>query len=97
MRRAAKIDANQNALVDALRAGGASAFITSAVGNGFTDLVVGYCGGTFLIEVKNGNLPPSRRRLTPAQEKFHREWTGGPILLFETLEDVAAFLRDWNC
>lgn len=96
MRRAAKIDANQTRIVDALRAGGATVFITSAVGDGFPDLVVGYCGETFLIEVKDGAKAPSRRRLTADQERFHGAWTGGRLFVFESIADVEGFLRDWK-
>jgi len=80
MRRAAKIDGNQNEIVDALRAVGAQVAVTSAVGNGFPDLVVGYMHKgvrrVYMIEIKDGELPPSARKLTPEQARFHREWFG---------------------
>ena len=70
MRRAAKIDANQNEIVDALRLAGASVAITSAVGDGFPDLVVGYEGENYLLEIKDGKKSPSKQRLTPDQKIF---------------------------
>ncbi len=76
MRRAAKIDANQPEIVDGLRAVGASVEILSAVGNGCVDLLVGYKGGNYPIEVKDGSLPPSDRTLTPHQKSWHRDWQG---------------------
>lgn len=76
MRRAAKIDANQTAVVDALRSVGALVAITSGAGDGFPDLVVGFRGRVYPIEIKDGTLAPSDRRLTPQQVKFHREWAG---------------------
>ena len=42
IRRAAKIDDNQNELVALIRAMGVSVAITSAAHDGFTDLVVGF-------------------------------------------------------
>ncbi len=70
MRRAAKIDTNQNEIVDALRLAGATVAITSAVGGGFPDLVVGYECRNYLIEVKDGKKSPSKQRLTPDQKIF---------------------------
>lgn len=76
MRRAAKVDRNQGEIVRALRSVGASVAITSAVGGGFPDLVVGYRGRNFLIEIKDGEKVPSARRLTGAQERFVGAWRG---------------------
>lgn len=76
MRRAAKIDANQPAIVAALRKIGCTVAITSAVGSGFPDLVVARNRQNWLIEVKDGRLPPSARELTPDQLTFHTRWAG---------------------
>lgn len=76
MRRAAKIDGTQQEIVDALRAAGAKVAITAGVAGGFPDLVAGYRGRVYLIECKDGSLPPSRRQLTPEQRRFHSEWAG---------------------
>ena len=73
---AAKIDRNQPEIVAALRKAGASVAITSTAGQGFPDLVVGYRGVSYLIEVKDGELPPSARKLTTAQVKFRDNWRG---------------------
>ena len=68
MRRAARTDANHATIRDALRSVGCSVADTSAVGQGFPDLVIGFRGATMLIEVKDGSKAPSRRKLTPEQE-----------------------------
>lgn len=73
MRRAAKIDANQPAIVAALEAVGAHVTDLSGAGEGVTDLLVSYRGKWFPIEIKDGSLPPSKRALTPPQKKWHRE------------------------
>lgn len=70
-RRAAKVDVNQAAIVEALRAVGAKVADTSGAGKGFPDLVVQMRGVTLLVEVKDGD---KKWKLTPAQEKFHKEW-----------------------
>lgn len=76
MRRIARIDDNQNEIVKALRAVGASVAITSAVGQGFPDIVVGFRGYNYLIEIKDGSKPPSKRRLTVDEKDFHAAWNG---------------------
>lgn len=75
-RRAAKVDRNQPEIVEALRKCGASVAITSMVGAGFPDIVVGYQGKVFLLEIKDGDKPPSAQKLTPAQIEFRANWRG---------------------
>lgn len=88
-RRAAKIDSNQNEVVAALRAIGAVVAITSSLGKGFPDIVVGYRGTNFLIEIKDGNKPPSKQKLTPDEEMFHEEWSRqAPIHVVATAQEA---------
>lgn len=93
MRRAARIDANQNEIVNAARGVGCSVWITSAMGAGAPDLVIG-CPRTFqnfMVEVKDGSLSPSRRALTPDEAKFHRDWRG-QICIIESVEQLYRLL-----
>jgi Holliday junction resolvase len=83
MRVAAKIDANQEQVVLALRAVGASVQTLAAVGKGVPDLLVGYQGKTLLLEVKDGRKPPSARKLTEDQLKWHGAWRGGPLAVVD--------------
>jgi hypothetical protein len=76
MRRAARIDANQNEVVQVLRDVGASVAITSMVGKGFPDIVVGFRGRNYLIEIKDGSKPPSKRKLTSDEREWHDTWRG---------------------
>ena len=87
MRRAAKIDANQPDIVARFREWKFSVAITSAVGQGFPDIVVGYRQLNVLVEIKDEAQPKRFRKLTPDQEKFHKQWLG-PIVVVESLEDV---------
>jgi hypothetical protein len=73
---AARVDANQPGIVAGLRAAGCTVALAHAVGRGFPDLVVGYRGCTYLLEVKDGDKPPSARKLTPAQVDWHAAWRG---------------------
>lgn len=59
-----------------LRRCGASVQILSAVGKGCPDLLVGYRGKNYLLEVKDGKKKPSARRLTPDEEDFFLSWKG---------------------
>lgn len=93
MRRAARVDANQEQIVSALRAAGASVHSLASVGLGIPDLLVGYNGFTVLMEIKDGNKPFSQQRLTPAQQKFHKEWTGGSIAVVNSAEGALRILR----
>ena len=88
--RAAKIDANHEQVVSALRAAGASVQSLSGVGKGVPDLLVGFQGKTLLMEVKDGRKTPSERRLTEDQVKWHGAWRGGPLAV---VDGVDAALR----
>lgn len=92
MRRAAKVDANQEQVVEALRAAGASVQTLAAVGKGVPDLLVGYQGQTLLLEVKDGRKPPSERRLTEDQLKWHGAWRGGPLAVVDGPEAALRML-----
>lgn len=76
MRRAAKVDRNQPEIVAALRDVGASVQPLHSVGKGCPDLLVGFRGANYLLEVKDGRLAPSDRKLTAAQAEWHPAWRG---------------------
>ena len=88
--RAAKIDANHEQVVSALRAAGASVQSLAGVGKGVPDLLVGFQGKTLLMEVKDGRKTPSERRLTDDQVRWHGAWNGGPLAI---VDGVDAALR----
>lgn len=92
MRRANRIDDNQNEIVEALRKCGAYVRIISQ-GQGIPDLLVGYRGFTLLLEIKDGRKSPSQRELTPAEEKFFSEWTGGLIAVVNNVEEAIEILN----
>jgi len=91
MRRAARIDANQNNIVKALRAAGASVRVITQ-GDGIPDLLLGYNGHTLLMELKDGDKPPSARKLTEAEHKFFDEWKGGSLSIVNSVEEALAIL-----
>jgi len=97
MRHAAKTDDNQESIVRTLRAVGATVRHLHRVGDGCPDLLVGYRGQTFLLEIKDGSKPPSQQKLTPAQEVWHRTWKGLPVEVvrdeLEALEAIGVKAR----
>lgn len=78
MRYAARVDANQQAIVKALRDAGAFVWIIGLP----VDLLVGFSGQTYLVEVKDG----SKKRLTRLQEDFFASWCGGGLHRIESPE-----------
>jgi len=67
-----KPDGNQSEIVEALRAVGASVFLLHAVGCGCPDLLVGFRGVNYLLEIKCGR----HAKLTPAERRFFDVWSG---------------------
>jgi len=76
VRRAARTDGNQGAIVDALRAIGATVCSLAACGKGIPDLLIGYRAHNYLIEVKNPDKPAADRALTDDQVIWHDGWQG---------------------
>lgn len=96
MRRAAKVDANQGDVVDALRAIGATVEPLHRVGSGCPDLLVGFRAVNYLLEVKDGSKPPSARVLTGDQRKWHACWNGRAHIVNsvdEALRAIGAIAR----
>ena len=92
MRYANRIDENQNEIVKALRKAGAYVRIISQ-GDGIPDLLVAYNGYTILMEVKDGDKVPSARKLTEAEQKFFDEWTGGMLVVVNSVDEAIATLQ----
>lgn len=85
--RAARVDANSQDIVRALRKAGAVVRVITQ-GDGIPDLLVGFNKETFLLEVKDGAKVPSARKLTPAEQRFFDEWIGGPCVVVTSVEDA---------
>ena len=90
MRRAAKVDANQEAIVDALRAAGYSVTSLAAVGNGCPDLLCGVNGRNVLLEVK---MPGEK--LNSTQKPWHRDWKGKAHVIWSA-DDALFVMRNYG-
>ena len=73
---ARKTDANQGDIVDALRKIGCTVEDMSRVGKGVPDLLVGFRGATYLLEVKNVH---GRNKLEASQIEWRGAWKGKPV------------------
>lgn len=85
--RAKKIDGNQEQIVEQLRALNISVQHLHTIGKGCPDLLLGFRGQNFLVELKDGSRKPSERKLTPDEEKFFAKWRG-QVNKCECLEDI---------
>jgi hypothetical protein len=84
-RRDAKRDANEPAIAKAMVQVGAS--VTRLSAEGVPDLLVGFRGCTYLLEVK---VPGGT--LTEAQETFIKHWNGLPVGIVRTPEEALIFI-----
>lgn len=87
-KHAGRTDANHTAVKTALGGMGCSVQSLGMVGDGCPDLLVGYRGQTFLVEVKDGAKSPSERKLTAAQERWHRWWTGATVIVAKSPDEA---------
>lgn len=96
-RYAARVDDNQAEIVASLREilGRRRVIVTSRVGAGFPDIIVlsEYRDPRgdrvpVLIELKDGEKPQSKQSLTPAEVRWHDDWTdaGGAVFVCNSLE-----------
>lgn len=87
MRKRGRTDDNQQLIVKQLRQLGCSVAITSMIGKGFPDLVIGWRGENFLIELKDGSKSESKKKLTEDEYKFFNDWYG-QVNKCESLEEI---------
>lgn len=86
MRRASRVDANQSKIVAELRQLGASVQLLHAVGGGVPDLLIGFRGRNYLLEVKT-----VKGKLNPLQTEWHTKWKGQTRIV-RTPEEAIQFL-----
>ncbi len=94
MRTASRVDANQPEIVQALRDCGAIVKHTHTIGKGFPDLIVGYRGVNYLLEVKDGSKPPSARKLTDDEQRWHDEWRGQVVVVNSVEEAISVINKE---
>ena len=83
-----KTDKNHAEIINKLRKiTQLSVFSTHTIGKGFPDIVVGYNGKNYLIEIKDGEKPKSQRKLTIDEVKFFESWNG-QVDIANSFDDV---------
>jgi Holliday junction resolvase len=87
--RAKRVDCNQKDIVHALKTFGATVVDLSGVGKGCPDLLIGFKGTTYLIEIKKD----SKAKFTPQQLQFNELWSGGVIARIQTIDEAIALLK----
>ncbi len=88
--RRSKVDANQRAIVAALRQAGVWVRSTAELGGGFPDLVCSYRGYVTFLECK---MPG--KKLTPDQVRWQADWDPFcPVFVVETVDDALLVTRE---
>jgi hypothetical protein len=88
VRARGKVDANQAAIVQALRNAGCFVQSLASVGKGCPDLLVLTPATDWIVmEVKDGSKPPSARKLTADEAAWHRQ-AAGSVYIVESVADA---------
>ena len=82
-------DSSHHEVAETFRQLGANVYDTSGVGNGFPDIVAGWCGRTLLIEVLGEYTWAGERR---EHEARRVGWKGGDWLIVKDRADLLAQL-----
>lgn len=90
-----RVDKNQSGIVKRFRDLGCNVCVTASLVHGVPDLVVAmprWLSRRILVwvEIKDGSKPPSQRKLTPDEQKFHDHWENCVYII--NSEDEAEFL-----
>jgi len=93
MRKYARKDSNHKEIIQAFRDLGATVFDTASLGSGFPDCVLGFRGVNVLVEIKDGSLPPSKRKLTPDEHKFHATWLGR-VVIINNIDEAVELIKN---
>jgi Holliday junction resolvase len=81
-----KRDGIHSQIVAAFRKMGLSVYDAAHAGKGFPDLVVGFSGSTYLVELKTG-----KALLSAGQVAFAEHWRGSPVVVLRSVTEAV----DW--
>lgn len=81
----ARVDKNQSEIVQALRQIGCTVILLHTVGSGVPDLLVGFRGVTYLIEVKQ-----AKGKTNLLQEQWYLHWNGRPPNVVRSIDEAIA-------
>lgn len=86
---AKRVDINQKAIVEHLRAMGGSVFHLHTVGLGCPDILLGVNNQTYLVEIKANE----KAKFTEAQIRFMAEWKGSKVIRLNSVQDAIDFMK----
>jgi hypothetical protein len=87
MRQIPRKDTNHKEIVKVLKDCGITVWDAAHIGGGFPDLVISHKGKLMLLEIKDGSKPPSARKLTDDEAKFHAKFHGHCHVI-ESVDDI---------
>ena len=93
MKLNARVDKNQKQITKYLRDLGATVQPLHMVGRGVPDLLIGWKGKNILVELKDGSLVPSRRKLTDDEKEWHETWRGQAVIA-NSFDELIKILKD---
>ena len=88
--RASRVDTNQADIVDAFRAHGCTVLHLHSVGGGCPDLLVGYYGENYLVEIKT-----LKGKLNKLQQLWHEDWLGA-VDVVHSIEEAERLVHRWT-
>ena len=90
-----RVDSNQPEIVQALRDIGATVQHLHEAGKGCPDILVGYHGYNWLFEIKDGDKPPSKRKLTADEKEWHATWRG-QVSVIKSADEAIWYVTGYN-
>ena len=95
-RYAKRTDDNHRKVVEDFKAAMPEATVhdCSGAGRGFPDLCIGVFDRNWLVEIKDPDKPPARRKLTTAQVGMHSNWQGQVAVVHSAAEICAHMARE---
>jgi hypothetical protein len=67
-------------------------FILTAAEDMMVSRIAVYRGANILVEIKDGDKPPSKRKLTKDEKEWHAEWTG-QVTIWESIHQASQELK----
>lgn len=89
MRVRAKVDGNHAEIIAAIRAIGGQAQSIANIGGGSPDVLAAFRGVWYVLEIKDGALPPSKRQLTPDEAAWHARYGAvAPVYIVNSIAEA---------
>lgn len=84
-----RVDDNQKAIVNGLRAVGCHVQSLATIGRGCPDILASYRNSWYVAEIKDGSKFASQQKLTPAEVSWHNS-AHAPVHVWTSLAEALA-------